>query len=332
MSITLMMYGQLSILTNCQTLTPQARVHKSSKLWSFYVDLEESCDTLESTKKVYERIFDLRIVTPQIVVNYANFLEEHGYYEESFRVYERGLDHFSYPIAFELWNLYLTKFLARYGGTKLERARDLFEQALGGCPPKFAKPLYLLYSNLEEKHGLARHAMRIYERATRAVSDEDRFEMFEFYITKSAAGFGIMSTRPIYEKAIEVLPDKEAKEMCLKFANMERRVGEIDRARAIYAHGSQFADPRTSQEYWDVWHAFEVKHGNEDTFKVGSSLYPTNNRKCCVLRGVWKPSIIQMLDISLPRPRYEVQRRRTGQLMMAIQWLLWNAMHHWRDL
>jgi pre-mRNA-splicing factor SYF1 len=92
--------------------------------------------------------------------------------------------------------------------------------------------------------------------------------MFEFYITKSAAGFGITSTRPIYEKAIEVLPDKEAKEMCLRFASMERRVGEIDRARSIYAHGSQFADPRTSPQYWEVWHAFEVKHGNEDTFKV----------------------------------------------------------------
>ena len=110
--------------------------------------------------------------------------------------------------------------------------------------------------------------MGIYERATKAVSDEDRFEMFEFYITKSATGFGITSTRPIYEKAIEMLPDKEAKEMCLRFADMERRVGEIDRARAIYAHGSQFADPRTSPAYWDVWHAFEVKHGNEDTFKV----------------------------------------------------------------
>ena len=47
--------------------------------------------------------------------------------------------------------------------------------------------------------------MRIYERATRAVSDEDRFEMFEFYLTKSASAFGITSTRPIYEKAISEL-------------------------------------------------------------------------------------------------------------------------------
>ncbi|KAJ5527226.1 hypothetical protein N7451_003818 [Penicillium sp. IBT 35674x] len=248
-----------------ETLSPQQRVHKSWKLWSFYVDLVESVSSLDETRKVYERIFELRIATPQTVVNYANLLEENDYFEDSFKVYERGLDLFSYPVAFELWNLYLTKAVDRKIG--IERLRDLFEQALDGCPPKFAKPLYLMYGNLEEERGLARHAMRIYERATRAVSDEDRFEMFEFYITKSASNFGLTSTRPIYERAVAALPDQEAKEMCLKFAEMERRLGEIDRARAIYGHASQFCDPRTNAPFWQKWEAFEVQHGNEDTFK-----------------------------------------------------------------
>ena len=248
-----------------ETLSPQQRVHKSWKLWSFYVDLVESVSTLEETKKVYERIFELRIATPQTVVNYANLLEENKYFEESFKIYERGLDLFSYPVAFELWNLYLTKAVDRKLG--IERLRDLFEQALEDCPPKFAKTLYLMYGNLEEERGIARHAMRIYERATRAVSDEDRFEMFNFYITKSATNFGLTSTRAIYERAIAALPDKEARDMCLKFAEMERRLGEIDRARAIYGHASQFCDPRTNPAFWSKWEAFEVQHGNEDTFK-----------------------------------------------------------------
>lgn len=59
----------------------------------------------------------------------------------------------------------------------MERARDLFEQALDKCPPKYAKPIILMYGKLEEDHGLARHAMRIYDRGTRAVSDEDRLEV-----------------------------------------------------------------------------------------------------------------------------------------------------------
>ena len=248
-----------------ESLSPQQRVHKSWKLWSFYVDLVESVDTLEETKKVYERIFELRIATPQTVVNYCNLLEENKYFEESFKVYERGLDLFSYPVAFELWNLYLTKAVDRKIG--IERLRDLFEQAVEGCPPKFAKVLYLMYGNLEEERGLARHAMRIYERATRAVSNEDRVEMFNFYITKSATNFGLTSSRPIYERAIAALPDKEARDMCLKFADMEKRLGEIDRARAIYGHASQFCDPRTTPGFWSKWEAFEVQHGNEDTFK-----------------------------------------------------------------
>jgi len=248
-----------------ETLSPQQRVHKSWKLWSFYVDLVESVSSLEETKKVYERIFELRIATPQTVVNYANLLEENGYYEDSFKVFERGLDLFSYPVAFELWNLYLTKAVDRKIG--IERLRDLFEQAVEGCPPKFAKIIYLMYGNLEEERGLARHAMRIYDRATGAVSDEDRADMFNFYITKSASNFGMPSTRAIYERAIEALPDNEAKDMCLKFADMEKRLGEIDRARAIYGHASQFCDPRTNPDFWAKWHAFEVQHGNEDTFK-----------------------------------------------------------------
>ncbi|KAG5985329.1 Pre-mRNA-splicing factor syf1 [Claviceps digitariae] len=248
-----------------ETLSPQTRVHKSWKLWSFYVDLVESVATLADVQKVYERIFELRIATPQTVVNYANILEENKYHEESFKIYERGLDLFNYPVAFELWNLYLTKAVDRKIG--IERLRDLFEQAVEDCPSKFAKTIYLMYGNLEEERGLARHAMRIYERATRAVADEDRAEMFNFYITKSASNFGLSSTRPIYERAIAALPDTEAKDMCLKFADMEKRLGEVDRARAIYGHASQFCDPRTNSDFWARWEQFEVQHGNEDTFK-----------------------------------------------------------------
>ena len=34
------------------------------------------------------------------------------------------------------------------------------------------------------------------------------------------------------------------REMCVRFADLERKLGEIDRARAVYMHASQMADPR----------------------------------------------------------------------------------------
>lgn len=84
------------------------------RLWSFYVDLEESVGTVDSTKAVYDKILEIKIANPQIIVNYANFLEENKFFEDSYKVYERGIDLFGYPIAFELWNIYLLKFIERY--------------------------------------------------------------------------------------------------------------------------------------------------------------------------------------------------------------------------
>ncbi|KAI5477842.1 pre-mRNA-splicing factor SYF1 [Pseudohyphozyma bogoriensis] len=250
-----------------ESLSAQARLFKSLKLWSFYVDLEESIGSVESTKAVYNKMFELKIANAQIVINFANFLEENQYWEESFKVYERGVDLFTYPIAFEIWNTYLSKFIKRYGGDKLERARDLFEQALEKCPPKFAKPLFLLYGQLEEEHGLAKRAMAVYDRATEAVESADRMEMFTYYIAKATANFGLPATRPIYERAIESLPDKQTAEMCLRFAALERKLGEIDRARAIFAHASQFCDPRSNPDFWSTWNSFEIETGSEDTFR-----------------------------------------------------------------
>ncbi|XP_008208020.1 pre-mRNA-splicing factor syf1 homolog [Nasonia vitripennis] len=247
--------------------TVQKRVYKNLKVWSMYADLEESFGTFKTCKAVYDKIIELKIATPQIIINYGLFLEENNYFEEAFRAYEKGISLFKWPNVFDIWNTYLTKFLKRYGGTKLERTRDLFEQCLEHCPPKHAKALYLLYAKLEEEHGLARHAMSVYERATGAVLPEERFEMFNIYIKKAADIYGVPKTRQIYEKAIEVLSEENTREMCLRFAEMEKKLGEVDRARAIYAHCSQICDPRITNNFWQTWKEFEVSHGNEDTMR-----------------------------------------------------------------
>jgi pre-mRNA-splicing factor SYF1 len=55
--------------------------------------------------------------------------------------------------------------------------------------------------------------------------------------------------------------------MCLRFAALERKLGEIDRARAVYAHASQFCDPRINPRFWSEWNNFEIETGSEDTFR-----------------------------------------------------------------
>ena len=92
--------------------------------------------------------------------------------------------------------------------------------------------------------------------------------MYTIYIAKAAANFGLPATRAIYERALEVLPDRQTAQMCLRFAQLERKLGEIDRARAIYAHASQFCDPRVhANGFWKEWYDFEIETGSEDTFR-----------------------------------------------------------------
>ncbi|KAL6514953.1 hypothetical protein OROGR_020532 [Orobanche gracilis] len=246
----------------------QMKLHKSLRLWTFYVDLEESLGSLDSTREVYERILDLRIATPQIIINYAMLLEDNKYFEDAFKVYERGVKIFKYPHVRDIWVTYLSKFVKRYGKSKLERARELFEHAVEMTPAESVKPLYLQYAKLEEDFGLAKRAMKVYDQATKAVPDNDKLGMYETYIARAAEIFGVPKTREIYEQAIQSgLPDKDVKLMCLKFADLEKSLGEIDRSRAIYKHASQFADPRSDADFWNKWHEFEVQHGNEDTFR-----------------------------------------------------------------
>ncbi|KAL5096600.1 hypothetical protein RYX36_000927 [Vicia faba] len=246
----------------------QMKLHKSLRLWTFYVDLEESLGDLESTRAVYERILDLRIATPQVIINYAYFLEEHKYFEDAFKVYERGVKIFKYPHVKDIWVTYLSKFVKRYGSTKLERARELFENAVETAPADQVKPLYLQYAKLEEDYGLAKRAMKVYDQATKAVPNNEKLSMYEIYISRAAEIFGVPKTREIYEQAIESgLPDKDVKAMCLKYAELERSLGEIERARGIYVFASKFADPRSDPDFWNKWHEFEVQHGNEDTFR-----------------------------------------------------------------
>ncbi|KAJ8433249.1 hypothetical protein Cgig2_023201 [Carnegiea gigantea] len=246
----------------------QMKLHKSLRLWTFYVDLEESLGNLQSTRAVYERILDLRIATPQIIINYAMFLEEHKYFEDAFRVYERGVKIFKYPHVKDIWVTYLSKFVKRYGKTKLERARELFESAVETAPADCVKTLYLQYAKLEEDYGLAKRAMKVYDQATKAVPANEKLSMYEIYIARAAEIFGVPKTREIYEQAIQSgLPDKDVKTMCMKYAELEKSLGEIDRARGIYTYASQFADPRTDPDFWNQWHEFEVQHGNEDTFR-----------------------------------------------------------------
>ena len=254
--------------TNSELLPVQGRVFKSLKLWTFYCDLEESLGSLDSAQAVYNRMIDLRIASPQIILNFALLLQENKLFEESYKVYERGISLFKFPHCREIWQAYLKDFVSRFGSKKLERARDLFEHCIAAVPSKESKPFFLEYVRLEEEHGLARRAMDIYERACEKVPNDEKLDLYELYASRAMDSFGVGKVRNIYEAAIgQNLPDGVTKVLCTRYARLERKLGEVDRARGLYIHASQFANPQQESEFWEEWNQFEIRHGNEDTFR-----------------------------------------------------------------
>lgn len=234
---------------------------RNLRLWSLYVDLEENYGSFESAKAAYEQILDFKIATPQIILNYATFLEEKNYFEDSFRVYERGVSLFKWPHSLGIWRTYLRKFITRYGGKKLDRARDLLDKSIVGCPSDYSLEIYLLYAKIEEEYGLLSRALSIYLRASKHVDKKSKALVFDICIKSMMKLADVQTIRNTYEQAIASLDNKDARSFCLNYAKLEEHLGEIDRARTIYSFCSQMCDPRVDREFWALWADFEQRFG-----------------------------------------------------------------------
>lgn len=75
-------------------------------------------------------MIDIKIANTQTILNYCDFLEKNNFFENTFRVYEQAINYLTWPYIYDIWVAYLTKFVYRYKGEKIERGRDLFEQVL----------------------------------------------------------------------------------------------------------------------------------------------------------------------------------------------------------
>ncbi|CAL5037751.1 unnamed protein product [Urochloa decumbens] len=232
-------------------------------------DMMESHGTVESACAVHERIHDLGLATPLLVLSDAALLRQHSRFEDAFRVYERGVRSFKHPHADPIWAAYLAAFVERYGKTKPERVRYLFEDAVRQTPPEAKKAVFLRHAKFEEEFGLATRAMKVYEGATGAVPVRDKLAVYDAYVARAAALFSVAKTREVYHRAIAGggLTDDNARVMCVRFADLETGLGEIHRARALYVYASGFSDPGAHPDFWRRWNEFEVVYGDESTFR-----------------------------------------------------------------
>lgn len=256
------------------------KAYKSRRLWHFLIDLTHSLSPEKDVVKLHHRMLELQLASPQTILSGCAYLESKRLFEQAFRLYDMGCSAIPWPEVLQIWVVYLTKFVSRYRSQKLERTRDLFEEAIRTAPTTkkaghiFPHPqlrlLYLMYADMEEKYSLARHMLKVLARACRAVLEEDRPDMYRLYIVKMATTFGVTKTRPIYEEALSTLRKTiEVIEFASRYATMESRIGEFDRARAIYVQTCHVVDTRARGVYemfWKGWNEFELTHGSEDTY------------------------------------------------------------------
>nr|PVC50326.1 RNA-processing protein [Theileria orientalis] len=247
------------------------RLHSSVKLWALSLDMEENFGTVQTCRVTFNKMVEYKVVTPQVALNFATYLEQNKYFEGSFNAFEKCVALFKWPQLYYLYLPYLTKFVKRYKGAKLERAREIFDQCMYNkdlrVPPKFVKYLFYLYASMEEEYGMVKKFLAILSDACRLADKEDQLTMIKFYVAKTCEFFGVTHTRQIYQQCLEYVDDDVARELCSMYIQMERGLGEIDRARAIYVFASQISDPSQFPNFWKSWREFEVLHGNEDCFR-----------------------------------------------------------------
>lgn len=67
--------------------------------------------------------------------------------------------------------------------------------------------------------------------------------MYLLYIARAAEYFGATKTRDIFERGLQVLNnDMDIINLCYRHINLELKLDEIDRARALFVHATQFVD------------------------------------------------------------------------------------------
>ena len=116
------------------------------QIWSLYLDLEQNSGSFETLSDAYRRVINLKVIIPYMLIDYTNLLEKNRFFEESFKIFEMGIGLFEWPCCYEIWILYLNRFISRYKGSKIERSRDLFEKVLEKAPKNVITNFFNIYN------------------------------------------------------------------------------------------------------------------------------------------------------------------------------------------
>lgn len=275
------------------------RISKNAKLWSFYVDLVESLVDTDDLEKcapheinrvaaAYDELLNSKVATGQHILNYANFLYENKYFEESFRIFDRGLSLFTDPeILLQLWIAYLPAAMKRIKNA--ERMRDLFDQCLFGLnhlPPLVAQNIVEMYHDYEHSQNAVGFARNVLIKETSLIRDQldslhnldvEKLLEIKLNLYVKLCHYTIVNSkddRLIRSTFEDTLADGQLTKLhviaiALKYIEFEESKSQFERVRALFAYAGCLGNPDLPpmQRLWIQWEQFELKHGNENSYK-----------------------------------------------------------------
>lgn len=243
------------------------------KLACLILDLEINYGTIETSINLFDILYHKKIITVKMVLSFANYLYENKYFYECFKTYEKAISIFHYPYLYPVYVHYISKYVQRYKDKNISYVRELYKQAIYGVdektfiPKEFAKNIFLMYASFEEHYGFLKRSLSIYKEAVPFLSEPDKVKFYKLFISKVSKSYGVHKAREAFEEAIQTLKDDDAREICLLYIDMEYKLNEYDRVRALYIYTAQFTNPSVHLSFYQDWREFEALHGNEHTFR-----------------------------------------------------------------
>lgn len=270
--------GKISI--DDKNLSVHMKLFKSIKLWSLYLDLIENTKKYDEICKAYEDSMELKVINGVMIINYCLYLEENGYIEKSFSIFERGLNMFNGETKSILFCIYLNKIIKYWDklNWNIERVREIFEESLEFYDKdnKNLKQIYILYSEWEMKYGSKIRSSKILKEGINKMRKQsDKLLMYKILIVNTIENKGLEWVVEIFQEATENISVKipgYINDIIGGFVEVEILLGNINRGREILQYAAEnimeFSENKEDKNsIWDLFKAFELENGDESTYK-----------------------------------------------------------------
>lgn len=265
-----------------ENISVQMRLFKSTRLWSLYLDLAENCEDFDDICKVYEDAMELKVINGVMIINYCLFLEENGYIEKSFSIFERGMGMFNGESKSILYCIYLNKILKYWDKLQwdVERVREIFEEGLGFFSEeqngKSLKQVYILYAEWEMKYGSKIRSLKILKEGISQMKRQgDKLVMYKILIVNTIECKGVEWAVEVFQEATENLSIRipgYISDIICGFVEVEVALGNIGRGREVLQYAAEnvmeFCKSHEDRiSIWELFKAFELENGDENTYK-----------------------------------------------------------------